>query len=126
MLKQKIQEHNYLNGYLFVVIEFGVFIMVILPFTLYYILHGKIWPGIIGLGLIVNFIPMLFFALRSLLRKEKSIGIHKIYNKMQRDDIKERFPNLSLDTLVLLVCLIIPFLLVIALCIELLGSNKPV
>jgi hypothetical protein len=118
MLKQKIQEHNYLNGYLFVIIEFSIFIIVLLPFTWYYLLHEKLWLGIIGLGLITNFIPVILYALRSFFRKEKSIGIIKFYNKKQRDDIREKIPNLSRDTSILFAYLIVPFLLITTLFIE--------
>ena len=124
MLKQQIQEHNYLNGYVFVIFEFGIFIIILLPFTLYYLLHEKLWLGIVGLGLITNFIPVMLYALRSFFRKEKSIGINKLFNKKQRDDIEEKFPDLSKDTSIMFAYLIIPFLLTTTLCIQQLISKK--
>ncbi|HLX92575.1 MAG TPA: hypothetical protein VKR32_12880 [Puia sp.] len=78
MLIKKIEEHNYLNGFGFVIAEFSIFILVILPFTIYYLLHKDPLFAIIGTGLFVNFILVLFYALRSVMRKETSLGINKL------------------------------------------------
>ena len=124
MLTQKIREHNYLNGFKFVIVEFGFFICFILPFTLYYLVHKNFLYGIIGLGLIANFVVVIVFALRSVFKHEISIGINKLYNKKMREEINVNYPNLSKDTFILFISLILPFSLAIVVCIEQLTSKK--
>jgi hypothetical protein len=124
MLIKKIQDHNYLNGYLFVTIEFGLFVSVVFPFTIYYLLSGKTTLAIIGLGLIINFTTMALFSARSMLRKENSLGIHKLYNKKKRNEIRLNYPTLTKDTTILFLTLLVPFMLTIIVCIELLTSRQ--
>ena len=78
-LKTIILEHNYLNGFKFVIVEFGIFILVIAPYCLYYFFHYKFLLAGIASGLISNFIVVLFFAVRSVSRKESSLGITKLF-----------------------------------------------
>ncbi len=124
MLIKKIQDHNYLNGFLFVTIEFVVFISVVLPFTIYYLLKGEILLLLIGIGLTLNFITVAFFSVRSMLRKDASLGIHKLYDKKIRDKIRLSYPTLTKDTTILFITLIIPFILTIIVCVELLNSRQ--
>lgn len=87
-------------------------------------MHGNNILGIIGLGLLLNFITVILFALRSISNKEVSVGIHKLYNKKIREEIRLKYPHLSKDTFILFVTLVVPFMLAIVVCIELLNSNK--
>ena len=111
MLIKKIQEHNYLNGLWFVIAEFSIFILVILPITMYYLIHKQLLLGILGAGLFANFAVVLFYAVRSVIKKAPSLGIHKIYGKKIRTQIKIEYPHLSKDTFILFTTLIVPFLL---------------
>ena len=124
MLIKKIQDHNYLNGFLFVTMEFVVFISAVLPFTIYYLLNGKITLSVIGIGLILNFTTVALFSVRSMLRKDASLGIHKLYNKKIRDKVRLSYPALTKDTTTLFITLIVPFILTIIVCVELLTSRQ--
>lgn len=126
LLIQRIKEHNYLNGFKFVIAEFGIFILIILPFTLYYLLHNNFIFGVIGLGLIANFMVVLVFAVGSVLRKETSVGINKVYSKKYREEINQKYPQLTNDTFILFAALIIPFILLIVVCAELLFPGQKV
>jgi hypothetical protein len=125
MLIKKILDHNYLNGFKFVVAEFGIFILVILPFTFYYSIHKNFLFGIIGIGLLANFVVVIFYAMRSIQRKERSLGINKIYDKKIREQIMLEYPHLVRDTFVLFAALILPFFLATGVSIELLKADKP-
>jgi hypothetical protein len=83
-----IRNHNYLNGNLFSFIEFVVVTLVILPFAAYYIV---------------------------LMKKEKSIGIVKLYSdNALREKIRAEYPNLASETIVLCVAILVPFSIPIA------------
>jgi len=124
MLLKKIHDHNYLNGFLFVTIEFVAFISVFLPFTIYYLLNDEIFLAVVGIGLILNFCTVALFSVRSMLRKDTSLGINKLYNKEIRDEIKHNYPTLTKDTIILFMTLIIPFMLTAIVGVELFSSRQ--
>jgi Na+/melibiose symporter-like transporter len=115
-----ISEHNYLNGFKFVIAEFGVFILIILPFTLYYLIHRNLLFGLIGSGLVSNFVTVILFAFRSIRKRETSIGVLSFYKKKNLAELKHEYPDLSKHTFILFICLLVPFLLTVGVCIELL------
>ncbi len=38
----RIKTHNILNGIIFSIVEFAITILIIAPFAIYYVLHGKV------------------------------------------------------------------------------------
>jgi hypothetical protein len=65
--------------------------------------------AVIAAGLISNFLVVLFFSIRSVIRKEKSLGITKLFNKKILTEVKSQYPNLNLDTTIFVICLVLPF-----------------
>ena len=108
-LKTIILEHNYLNGFKFVIVEFGIFILVIAPYCLYYFFHYKFLLAGIASGLISNFIVVLFFAVRSVSRKESSLGITKLYHRKTLAEVKNKYPDLPRNTTIFVISLLLPF-----------------
>ena len=106
MLTPKIRAHNYINGYIFSAIEFILAASIILPFFVYYLLHGRILLAGISFGLILNFIMVVSFALASLWRKEESIGWAFYLDAKVRRQVAQENPNLQSDTLILCMALL--------------------
>ena len=109
MLIPKVRSHNYINGYVFSLIEFILAAGVILPFFVYYLWHARILLAIISLGLILNFIMIVSFAFASLRRKERSIGLAFYRDARVRKQVAQEYPDLQSDTIILCLSLLIPF-----------------
>lgn len=103
---------------MFSVIEFIVAGGIIFPFVVYYLMHGRILLAIIGIGLVLNFIVVVLFALGSLRRGEKSIGLAFYLDAKVRKQVAHEFSDLQNDTLSLSVALLIPFYLTAAVLYE--------
>ena len=120
----RIQSHNTLNGFLFSVGEFALFTLVVFPFGVYYLLHQRWAFAFIALGWICNFAMIITFGIRSILRKEQGGSYKDLLNKTKREEMKQKYPRLSLDTLLLVVALLLPFLLFVSVSLELTLFNK--
>jgi hypothetical protein len=123
-LTSLIREHNYLNGFRFVVTEFIISIIIVLPFTVYYLFHHRILFGIVGLGVIVNFSIYILFSIQSIRREEESIGIGKLFNKKIRAEIRNKYPNLDKLTWILTITTIVPFAMTTIVLLEAINRNK--
>jgi hypothetical protein len=110
-----IKNHNYLNGNIFSLIEFLLMALVLAPFAVYYIFHGPRSYAAIAVGIVLNCLTVSFVAMQSLLRKEESIGLRKTYfDKDVAKRMRAEYPNMSQETFILCVAVLIPFLLFIA------------
>lgn len=114
----RITSHNTLNGFRFSVAEFSLFTLLVLPFGLFYVLHQK-WPlALIALGLVCNFSMIIAFGVGSMMRQEQGGSQRDILNRRKREAIDRRHPRLFLDTMLLVATLLIPFLLLVSVCVE--------
>lgn len=118
MLTPRIRAHNYINGHLFSAVEFILAACIILPFFVYYLLHGRLLLAGISLGLILNFIVIVSFALASFRRGEKSIGLAFYRDAEVRRQVAREYPDLQSDTVILCLALLIPFCLAAAVLYE--------
>jgi hypothetical protein len=109
---QIIKNHNYLNGNIFSLIEFLVASLIIVPFAGYFIIHGPWLYSTIAVGIVFNCLTVSLVAVQSLVKKEKSIGILRLYSdKDLREKMRAEYPNLSRETFILCVAILVPFLL---------------
>ena len=113
-----VRLHNYVNGLKFSAYEFIMASVTVAPFTAYYVVHGRVVYAVLSLGLIANFLVIVVFAIQSLMRREKSIGIVQLFNKQRRGEVHAQYPNLDTLTLILCMALIIPFLLAVTIVCE--------
>ncbi len=67
MFLEKVESHNYINGYKFSAIEFMLATILVAPFCIYYITHDRLLYACMAAGLILNFLTIVFFAARSIL-----------------------------------------------------------
>jgi hypothetical protein len=122
---KRIEEHNQLNGYLFVTIEFGAIAAVVAPFGIYWLGHRDWLLGAIAAGIIANCLVVFGTALRSLIRGDRGVGIWKIYtDPATRQAVATAHPNLSADTATVATASLLPFVLATAVLLEALLAGK--
>jgi len=113
VLITKIRAHNEVNGFLFSAVEFALMSIVILPFGVYYFLHGRVEAGMIATGIVANCVTIIAFAVHSMSAGHQDLGIMNWFHKKGRHTIASRYPTLSQDTLVLTVATLIPFVVIL-------------
>jgi len=121
---EKIKVHNYLNGFVFSLVEFLIVFLFLAPFMIYYFLHGRLLFGIIALGIGINSLLIVVFAANSIRKKEKDFGIGKLFNKKTRLEINRKYPGLQRDTYVLSALIILLFMLTLFCFLDLLKTHK--
>jgi predicted signal transduction protein with EAL and GGDEF domain len=107
----RIKAHNLLNGIVFSILEFGITVLIIAPFAIYYVVHGKVLYATIAIGIILNCLMIVAFGLQQYIGKEKDVGIQHMFNKSVRERVSREYPHLSNDTSVLVITLLLPFVL---------------
>ena len=121
---RRIKTHNILNGIIFSIAEFVITALIIAPFAVYYIAHGKALYATIAIGIILNCLTILAFAVQQYKGKEKDIGIQHMFNKSIRERISREYPHLGNDTWVLTTTILLPFVMFIWVISELLFTGS--
>jgi len=120
----RIKTHNILNGIIFSIVEFVVIDLIIAPFAIYYVVHGKVLYATISVGIILNCLMIVLFGLQQYKNKEKDVGIQHMFNKSVRERISREHPHLSNDTSVLVITMLLPFVMFIWVLYELLLKGE--
>ncbi len=120
---RRIKDHNILNGIIFSIAEFVITALVIAPFAIYYIIHGRALYATIAVGIILNCLMIVAIGLQQHRRKEEDIGIQHMYNKSLRERINREYPHLGNDTLTLTITILLPFVMFIWVISELLFTG---
>ena len=111
---RRIEAHNRINGYFFVIAEFVLVGGAAGSFGLYYVGHGRFLEAIVTLGITCNSLVIVVLCVRSLLRGETGVGIWKIYTDASvRRNVMEQNPRLTTDTLLIATAVLVPFALVL-------------
>jgi hypothetical protein len=108
---RRIRSHNILNGMLFSIFEFGFTALIIAPFAVYYIIHGKLLYATISVGIILNCLTIVMIGLIQLRQGEKDLGLRPLYNKNYREQVARENPHLFGDTMLLVATILLPFAL---------------
>jgi hypothetical protein len=117
-LLQMIRDHNRLNGFRFVIIEFSLVTLAVLFISLGGVLHGE-WPvALIGAGIAANAAAVIAIAVAQIRDHEESEGLLKLRLSQYRADIGRKYPHLSSHTVIFLVSILIPLLLVALLYVQ--------
>jgi hypothetical protein len=115
----RVETHNRLNGFGFVIGEFGLIGVVALVFALLYLAKGSGLPAVACAGITANSIIVILLAVRSLRRGEAGIGIWRIYTQREvRDQVMREHPGLSTETLLITLAVLLPFLLFLMVAVE--------
>ena len=120
----RIKTHNILNGIIFSIVEFVVIDLIIAPFAIYYVVHGKVLYATISVGIILNCLMIVLFGLQQYKNKEKDVGIQHMFHKSVRERISREHPHLSNDTSVLVITMLLPFVMFIWVLYELLLKGE--
>lgn len=115
----RIKVHNEAVGFVFCAWEFGLCSILVVPFVLWFFARGQYLFGLVGLGLIANFLVLVALALRSLQRGEHAWGIRQFLDRERRREIYARYPRFDTNTTVLCIALVLPFITLIAVTVEL-------
>ena len=118
-MRDIIRRHNRLNGVTFCIIEFGCIALLIGAFGIYYLLHQRIGPAIVALGITLNCVTVVVIALRQL-AQDKASGRHSgsFWNKTVREQLRRENPNMLRDTMILTVSTLLPFATLAAVAID--------
>jgi hypothetical protein len=120
----RIKTHNILNGIVFSIVEFVIAALIVAPFAIYYVFHGRTLYAIIAIGIILNFLMIVLFGLQQYKNKEKDVGIQHLFDKSVRERINREYPHLSNDTSVLVITMLLPFVMFICVLYELLFKRE--
>jgi hypothetical protein len=116
----RIKTYNILNGIIFSIVEFVITALIIAPFAIYYIIHGRVLYATVAIGIIFNCLTIVAFGVQQRRRREKDVGIQHTFNKSLREQINREYPHLGNDTWILTTTILLPFVMFIWVVIELL------
>jgi hypothetical protein len=110
----RVEVHNRLNGYAFVIAEFVLIGAVVAGYGVYYSRHGRPLEGVLALGIVANAAVIVLLCVRSVLRGERGVGLWRIYTDSEvRRKVMEENPRLSTDSLLITGLVLLPFVLLV-------------
>ena len=110
----RVETHNSLNGFGFVIGEFGLIGLVALVFAVLYAAHGAGLPAIACVGIAANSIVVIWLAVRATRRGKSAIGLWRIYTRPEvRAQVMREHPRLSSETALITLAVLVPFLLLL-------------
>jgi hypothetical protein len=92
---ERIKSHNYLNGVVFCIAEFSFMTLVIAPFAIYCITHGRWVYAVISVGIMLNCLTVVAFGIQSLRHKQTGNGLRVLLDKKQRDQVMRNHATTS-------------------------------
>jgi len=124
MLIERIKAHNIINGFTLSITEFLCSILLLIPIAWYYVLHQKQVFAFITIGILVNCLPVIFFGSVSWIKKEKEIGVRKLFTPKIRKELKQKYPHMFSDTLIIVTATLIPFAAISITIVELIRKKS--
>jgi hypothetical protein len=115
----RVETHNRLNGFGFVIGEFALVGLVALVLAALYVARGGGLPAFGCVGIAANSIVVIWLAVRALRRGESGIGLWRIYTQPAvRDQVMREHPGLSAETLLIALAVLVPYLLLLIVAAE--------
>jgi hypothetical protein len=118
MLIDRIKRHNDINGLLFSAVEFAGVAAILTGFAIYGAVLGKYLLAASLVAIAANCLPVVYFALRSLKKGEKDIGIMAMFSGKGRTEISTKYPQSGMDTIVIVTATLIPGLALLLVCLD--------
>ena len=115
---ERIRDHNNLNGIRFATIEFSIIAFVGAVLTLIMLVLGRWAPGLIFLGITANCLVIVVTGAYAWRAGKVGTGWSSLRTKLQRDQITRVHPHMLLDTVILVIALLLPFVVVVAVLFE--------
>ena len=113
-----IRDHNRLNGLWFCAVEFGVVALVCLGLAAFFAAHGAFWLAILGLGIAVNCLPIVWLAIQSIRAGDRDIGLRAMLRREVRAQAQRDVPTMQQDTLILSGATLLPFVVAAVVLLE--------
>ena len=108
----RVEAHNRLNGFAFVIGEFALIGAAVGAFAVIYLTRGNLAYATACAGILVNSLVVIVLAARSIARHETDVGILRIYTQPTlRAQVAREHPDLSKDTAFVTVAVLVPLLL---------------
>ena len=120
----RIKTHNLLNGILFSIIEFVITSLIIAPFAIYYVLHGKVLYAAVSIGVLLNCLMIVALGVQQYKNKEQDLGIQHMFNPSVREKVNREHPQLGNDTSILVITMLLPFVMFLWVIYELFSRRK--
>jgi hypothetical protein len=115
----RLEAHNRLNGFAFVIGEFALIGGVVATFAVLYAARGNWLYAAACSGIVANAVVVIVLAARSVARHETGIGILRIYSQRAlREQVAREHPDLSRDTVLITIAVLAPLLLFIVVVLE--------
>jgi uncharacterized membrane protein len=121
VIVERIKRHNIINGFAFSLVEFAIVALLVGGFSIALFVTRRYPMAWIFLGIALNCFPVMYYAWRSLQRKEKDIGFSAWLNSKTREQIGKDYPQTSVDTTIIVLATLVPFLAVL---LTLIDNNK--
>jgi hypothetical protein len=119
-----IRGHNRLNGLRFSAVEFGIVGLVVVVMAGYFLLRGSTLLSLLALGIAANCAPVVLLGIGSLRAGEPDIGLRAMLKPAVRADALREYPTMQRDTYILAGTTLLPFVVALAVAVELLGRRK--
>jgi hypothetical protein len=117
-MRKILYEHNTLNGFNFVLVEFGLIALAGVFLAVATFGRGSIlWP-VSWCGVAVNAAAVCATVVHQMRRGERSQSLAVSYSRAGRERIRREYPQLGRHTLQIVVAMLVPFLLAILTLIE--------
>ncbi|MGH2512675.1 MAG: hypothetical protein ACRDGQ_08315 [Candidatus Limnocylindrales bacterium] len=120
-----IRAHNNLNGLRFSAVEFAVVGAVAVVLATLFGSVGATLPAIVALGIAANAIPVIGLALSAIRRGEPDIGFRAMLRRDVRAQALREGPTMQRDTYILAGACLLPFVVLVAVVVDLGGSAPP-
>ena len=108
---EMVDEHNILNGFRFVLLEFMIVVCAALFIGYVGLKKGQWGFEAAGLGIAVNAAAICLTVIRQIRRGEHDLGLHETYFGKRRAEIHREHPARDRHTMQLCLVFLVPFLL---------------
>jgi hypothetical protein len=112
-MRKILYEHNTLNGFRFVLVEFSLIVLAALFLAVAAFLQGSILWFVGWCGVAVNALAVCATVVQQMRRGERSQGLVESYSRQGRERIRREHPQLGRHTLQIVGAALVPFLLAI-------------
>ena len=110
-MRSLLHEHNILNGFWFVLIEFILIVLAALFVGVAVLAKGSIVWAVAWLGIAANGTAVCITVIGQMRRGERGNTIAETYSGKGREVIRRAHPNLGRHTLWIVIATFVPFLL---------------
>jgi hypothetical protein len=104
-------------------LEFGLIALLVGTFAVYYVIHLKMVPAFITIGIALNCLPVVILAGQMLLTTAPDERVSSIWNQQARAQHLRENPHMLRDTLVLTSATLLPFVSLLAVLVELASAR---